>query len=45
MIPPPKKTAGAAPDPLFAAETLRCLPLAEAFHIAWAHVAPDDVLQ
>ena len=45
MILPPKKTAGPAPDPGYAAETLRRLPLAEAFYVAWAHVAPDDVLQ
>jgi hypothetical protein len=41
---PPKKEER-PDDPAFAAQTLARLPLAEAFYAAWAHVAPDDVLQ
>jgi hypothetical protein len=41
---PPKKE-DRPDDPAFAAQTLARLPLAEAFYAAWAHVAPDDVLQ
>ena len=41
---PPKKEER-PDDPAFAAQTLARLPLAEAFYTAWAHVAPDAVLQ
>jgi hypothetical protein len=44
MILPPKRPPQEAAAP-FAAEVLARLPLAEAFYTAWAHVAPDAVLE
>jgi DDE family transposase len=43
MILPPGKREKNAATP-YALETLRRLPLAEAFYTAWAYIAPDDVL-
>ena len=43
MILRPKKEE--RPGTAFADQALGRLPLAEAFYVAWAHVAPDQVLQ